>query len=51
MKTRVSRWGNSLALRIPRPLAIKAGLDENSPVELLLVEGKLVISPIHQVEC
>ena len=50
MKTRVSRWGNSLALRIPRSLAVKAGLVENSPVELLLVEGKLVISPLHQVE-
>ena len=44
------RWGNSLALRIPRSLAAKAGLDENSPVELLLVEGKLVISPLYQVE-
>jgi antitoxin MazE len=50
METRVSKWGNSLALRIPRPLAIEAGLDENSSVELSLVEGKLVISPRHQVE-
>ena len=50
MKTRVSRWRSSLALRIPRPLAVKAGLVENSPVELLLVEEKLVISPLHQVE-
>jgi len=50
METRVSKWGNSLALRIPRPLAIEAGLDENSPVELSLVEGKLVISLRSQVE-
>ncbi len=50
METRVSKWGNSLALRIPRPLAIEAGLDENSSVELSLVEGKLVISPRHQVK-
>ena len=46
MKTRVQIWGNSLALRIPRPFADEAGLEKDSPVELSLVEGKLVITPI-----
>ena len=50
METRVKKWGNSLALRIPRPLAAEVGLDDDSPVELSLVEGKLVVSPLHQVE-
>ncbi len=46
MTTRVQKWGNSLALRIPKPLAAEVGLQDNSPVELSLCEGKLVISPV-----
>jgi antitoxin MazE len=45
MKTRVRKWGNSLALRIPRAFAAEAGLREDAPVELSVVEGKLVIKP------
>jgi antitoxin MazE len=43
LKARVQKWGNSLALRIPRTLALEAGLSIESPVEMTLVEGKLVI--------
>lgn len=46
MTTRVQKWGNSLALRIPKPLAIEAGLKDGSPVELSLQEGKLIIAPV-----
>lgn len=46
MKANIQRWGNSLALRIPKPLAAEIGLKKNSPVELLFLEGKLVIAPI-----
>ena len=45
MKARVQKWGNSLALRIPRALALEAGLSIESPVEMTWVEGKLVIVP------
>ncbi len=45
MTTRVQKWGNSLALRIPKPLATEVGLQDNSPVELSLCDGKLVITP------
>jgi antitoxin MazE len=43
MKTRVQKWGNSLALRIPKSFAAEARLSENSPVELSMVEGKLIV--------
>ena len=39
MKTRVQRWGNSLAVRIPKPLADEFGLTDNSPVQLSLTIG------------
>ena len=45
MKTRVQKWGNSLALRIPKSFAVEAGLDHDSSVEISLIDGKLVIIP------
>jgi antitoxin MazE len=46
----VRKWGNSLALRIPKPLAAEVGLDDDSPVQLSLDEGRLIVSPLHQIE-
>jgi antitoxin MazE len=46
MKTRVQKWGNSLALRIPKSFAIEAGLDQNAEVDVALVEGKLIVTPL-----
>ena len=43
MKTRVQKWGNSLALRIPKSFAVEAGLHANAAVELSLVKGALVV--------
>lgn len=43
MKTRIQKWGNSLALRIPKSFAHEAGLEQNTPVEVSLEDGKLVI--------
>jgi len=42
----VQKWGNSLALRIPKPFATEIGLQRNSPVEVSLVDGQLVIVPV-----
>lgn len=46
MESRVQRWGNSLALRIPKPLAAEVGLKDNSAVELFLRDGRLIIVPV-----
>jgi len=46
MKTRVQKWGNSLALRIPKSFAAEAGLRANAAVELSLVDGALVVQPV-----
>ena len=46
METRVQKWGNSLALRIPKPLATQVGLEANTPVRLLLRGEELVIVPV-----
>jgi antitoxin MazE len=45
MRTRVQRWGNSLAVRIPKSFAEEVGLRDDSPVDLRLSQGKLVLEP------
>jgi len=47
METTIKKWGNSLALRIPKALAEEAGLYYELSVELSLLDGKLVIAPIE----
>jgi antitoxin MazE len=45
METKVQRWGNSLAVRIPKTFADEIGVRESSPIDISLAEGKLVLSP------
>jgi len=45
MKKKIKKWGNSLAIRIPKPFAAEIGLEENSPVELTIINDQLVIIP------
>lgn len=44
MKTRVQKWGNSLTLRIPKPLADHIGISEGSPVSITLRGEELVVA-------
>ncbi|MDH4161342.1 MAG: AbrB/MazE/SpoVT family DNA-binding domain-containing protein [Nitrospirota bacterium] len=48
MKTRVQKWGNSLALRIPKAFADEVGLLKDSSVEVSLTNGNLVVVPIEK---
>ena len=45
MQTTIRKWGNSLAVRIPKPFAAELGLAEDSAVELRVSDGTLVIAP------
>jgi len=44
VRARISRWGNSLAIRIPSAFAEETRLDEGTAVELSIEAGRLVIS-------
>jgi antitoxin MazE len=46
MLTKVQKWGNSLAVRIPKAFALDAQLEKDSIVEVSLVDGQIVIKPI-----
>jgi len=45
MLTKVQKWGNSLAVRIPSAFAKEMGLYPDTEVELRLEDNKLVIIP------
>lgn len=45
MRTKVQRWGNSLAVRIPKSFAEEVGLTDDTPVEMRLVDGALLVAP------
>lgn len=47
MLTKVQKWGNSLALRIPKAFVSGAQLAEESLVEISLVDGQIIIKPIR----
>jgi antitoxin MazE len=46
MQTRVQRWGNSLAIRIPKAFADQARVAQDSLVDLAIVEGQLVVTAV-----
>lgn len=45
MKTSVQKWGNSLAVRIPKSFAEEIGIINNSAVEMTVEAGALAIKP------
>jgi len=50
MQTKIKKWGNSLALRIPKLLALDANLKLNNFVEISIDQGSIIITPISKKE-
>ena len=46
MLTKIQKWGNSLALRIPKAFALDAQLEKDSFVEISLVDGQIIVKPV-----
>lgn len=46
MKTRIQKWGNSLAVRLPKVLTDQIGLHPDVAVDISAVEGRLIITPL-----
>jgi antitoxin MazE len=45
MKTRAQKWGNSLAIRVPKSVAQQVGLKEQDDLEIEVQDGKVVLKP------
>ena len=48
MHVRVQKWGNSLAVRIPKPLAEDAEVKEGTVLNLAVSGGKVVATPVQE---
>ncbi len=48
MRVQVQKWGNSLALRIPKPFAEEARVRRGTVVDLSVAKGKLVAVPVSR---
>jgi antitoxin MazE len=48
MVTRVQKWGNSLALRIPHSFAVQAKVAAGTAVDIAVEKGHLVVRPVRQ---
>lgn len=47
MKATIQKWGNSLAVRIPKSFAAEAGVEYGSAVEMTVEEDGLRIRPVR----
>ena len=50
MQAIIKKWGNSLALRIPKLLALDANLKQNKLVDISFDKGSIIITPIDEKE-
>lgn len=48
MITTVQKWGNSLGVRIPKPMAEDTRLHEGSQVDVREEDDRLIIVPVKQ---
>lgn len=50
MKVQIQKWGNSLALRIPKAFAIESNVTRGSTVEVLMDNGNIVVKPVKEAK-
>jgi antitoxin MazE len=45
MKVKIQKWGNSLAVRIPKSFAVQTEIEQDSTVDLSILEGNIIVKP------
>ena len=46
VQMRVSKWGNTLGVRLPREIAARAGIGEGARIDMeAFADGRIVITP------
>jgi len=46
MEMTIKKWGNSLAARIPKPIANATGIEVDQKISIEARKGKIIITPI-----
>ena len=50
MITKIHKWGNSLAIRIPKAFAKNTDIENGSLVAISVLEDQIVIKPVREPE-
>lgn len=48
MRAQIGKWGNSLALRIPGPMAREIAACEGKAVDISVEAGRLIVVPVTE---
>ncbi len=48
MYAKIQKWGNSQAVRLPKPILEMAKLNENDTVEIKVQDGNLIMVPLKK---
>lgn len=48
MQVQIQKWGNSLALRIPKSYALETKVREGTAIDISIKKGKLVLTPLKK---
>lgn len=46
METKIQKWGNSLAVRLPKAFAEQAGIENGSDVQISIQDGNIILVPV-----
>jgi antitoxin MazE len=46
MLTKIQKWGNSFAIRIPKAFASEVRIEKDSVIELTLIDNQIIVKPI-----
>ena len=49
MHVQISKWGNSLGLRLPRSLAHQLGISEGQKVNVIAEGTRLIVEPVAPI--
>lgn len=50
MYANIQRWGNSHALRLPKPILESAFLKENDKVEVIATKNQIIIKKVENIK-
>lgn len=50
MKTKIQKWGNSLAVRLPKYITNKKSLEAGRDVSVVLKDNQIIIEPVELEE-
>jgi antitoxin MazE len=50
METKIQKWGNSLAIRLPKAFANQIRIENGSEVNIQIDDGKIIVIPLKRNE-